>query len=142
VVMARPPCRWLLGREQRLDQMPLGVGQPRRDRWRRRSGAGGRCGRPAERAPRGVRAGGDPLVGPSPSGTAEPASGWSGDVYAGALRAYAALHGRPPQTATMHPTTAAVLGVSDGPATLSGLSRAPLVVTSLDYEGHTITFYY
>ena len=72
----------------------------------------------------------------------EPASGWSGDVYAGALRAYAALHGRPPQTATMHPTTAAVLGVSDGPATLSGLSRAPLVVTSLDYEGHTITFYY
>jgi hypothetical protein len=72
----------------------------------------------------------------------EPAGGWSGEVYDRALRAYSALHGRPPQTATMHPETAAVLGVSDGPAPLGGLSRAPLVVTSLDYEAHTITLYY
>jgi hypothetical protein len=42
----------------------------------------------------------------------------------------------------MHPATAAVLGVSDGSAPLSEFSTAPLVVTSLDYEGHTITLYY
>jgi hypothetical protein len=71
----------------------------------------------------------------------EPAGGWSREGYDRALRAYAARHGRPPQTATMHPATAAVLGVSDG-LPRSGPQQTPMVVTSPEYEGRTITFYY
>jgi hypothetical protein len=71
----------------------------------------------------------------------EPAGGWSGEVYDRALRAYAARHGRPPQTATMHPATATALGVSDG-IPRSGPYERPLVVTSPEYAGHTITLYY
>ena len=41
VVVARPPGRWLLGREQRLDQAPLGVGQLCLGWCRQRSRAGG-----------------------------------------------------------------------------------------------------
>jgi hypothetical protein len=71
----------------------------------------------------------------------EPTGGWSAAAYDRALRAYAARHGRPPQTATMHPETATVLGVREG-LLLNGAHESPLVVTSPEYEGHTITFYY
>ena len=72
VIVARPsPCR-LLRREDRRDAMPLGVGQPRLDHWRWRSGAGGRWGLPAECATCGVRASGDRLVGPAPPRPPEP----------------------------------------------------------------------
>lgn len=71
----------------------------------------------------------------------EPTGGWSGADYDRALRAYAARHGRPPQTATMHPATATLLGVREG-MLLSGAHESPLVVTSPEYEDGTITFYY
>ena len=70
-----------------------------------------------------------------------PAVGWSEEVYDRALRAYAVRHGRPPQTATMHPATATALGVRDG-IPRHGAHESPLVVTSPDYAGHAITFYY
>ena len=72
VVVGRPPRHGLLRWQHRRDTLPLGVGQPHLDRARRWCGAGGWWGRPAERAPRGVAAGSDRLVGPSPSGPTEP----------------------------------------------------------------------
>jgi hypothetical protein len=72
VVVARPSGRGLLGREQRLDPAPLGVGQLHLGGRGRRSSAGGRCGRSAERTPRGMAARGNRLVASPPSGPREP----------------------------------------------------------------------
>jgi hypothetical protein len=71
VVMARPPGRGLLRREQRLDQAPLGVGQLHLGRCGWRCGSGGWHGRPTKRVSRGVATGSDRLVGPSPARPAE-----------------------------------------------------------------------
>ena len=72
MVVARSPGRGLLRWEQRLDQVPLGVGQPRLDhrRWRcsAREGQGSLTGD----TPRGVTARGNRLVGPAPPRPCEP----------------------------------------------------------------------
>ena len=68
-----------------------------------------------------------------------PEGGWSRDAYERALVAYAAERGREPQTATMHPDTAWALGLheADEPG-----RRAPMAVTSVDYDPDTVTWYY
>ena len=69
--MARPPGRRLRRRQQR-DAVPVAVGQPRLGCCGWRGSASEGQGRLAGRTPRGVVAGGDRLVGPSPPGPAEP----------------------------------------------------------------------
>ena len=68
-----------------------------------------------------------------------PEGGWSREAYDRALAAYAAERGREPQTATMHPDTAWALRLheEDEPG-----RRAPMVVTSADYDPATVTWYY
>lgn len=68
-----------------------------------------------------------------------PEGGWSRDVYQRALVAYAAERGREPQTATMHPDTAWALGLHEDhePG-----RRAPMVVTSVEYDPDAVTWYY
>lgn len=66
----------------------------------------------------------------------EPEHGWSREEYERALSAYVEEHGRAPQTVTMHPETAAALGVGEA------VEAAPLLVTSRDYDRRTITWYY
>lgn len=73
---------------------------------------------------------------------AEPDAGWSRDVYDRELGAYAAARGRPPQTVTMHPDTAHVLGLSTEFAPPTADHARPLVITSSDYAPQTITLYY
>lgn len=73
---------------------------------------------------------------------AEPEGGWSRDVYDRELSAYVAERGRPPQTVTMHPGTAATLGLSDALVAATAAYDEPLVVTSSDYPQQTITLYY
>ena len=68
-----------------------------------------------------------------------PEGGWSREAYDRALSAYAAERGREPQTATMHPDTAWALRLHE--ADEAG-RRAPMVVTSVDYDPATITWYY
>jgi hypothetical protein len=72
MVMARSSGRGLLGREQRLNPAPLGVGQLHLGGCGRRSSAGGRCGRSAERVPRGMTARGNRLMGSAPARPREP----------------------------------------------------------------------
>jgi hypothetical protein len=68
-----------------------------------------------------------------------PAGGWSQESYDRALAAYAAERGREPQTATMHPDTALALGLHE--AGEPG-RRAPMLVTSADYDPAIVIWYY
>ncbi|MGH2614980.1 MAG: hypothetical protein ACRDJC_07060 [Thermomicrobiales bacterium] len=72
----------------------------------------------------------------------EPEGGWSREAYEQALAAYVAAHGRPPQTVTMHPETAAQLGLSEELADITRTHDAPLLVTAAAYERQTIVWYY
>jgi hypothetical protein len=72
----------------------------------------------------------------------EPEGGWSREAYEHALADYVAAHGRPPQTVTMHPETAAQLGLSEELADLTRTRDAPLLVTAATYERQTIVWYY
>jgi hypothetical protein len=68
-----------------------------------------------------------------------PEGGWSREAYDRAIVAYTTERGREPQTATMHPDTAWTLRLheEDAPG-----RRGPMVVTSVDYDPATITWYY
>ncbi len=72
----------------------------------------------------------------------EPDGGWSADAYEHQLNEYAAVRGRAPQSVTMHPDTAAALGLEDGPADPSLTRNVPFLVTSPDYDRDTITLYF
>lgn len=72
----------------------------------------------------------------------EPDAGWSAAAYDRDLEAYVERFGRAPQTVTMHPATAAALGLGDEPVDAAARSDAPFLVTSPDYACRTITFYY
>ena len=72
----------------------------------------------------------------------EPHNGWSRKAYDRDLRAYIDERGRAPQTVTMHPQTAATLGL-DGPrGNVVAVHDCPLVVTSPEYAPELITLYY
>jgi hypothetical protein len=72
----------------------------------------------------------------------KPHAGWSREDYERELRVYIAARGRAPQTATMHPHTAATLGLGQqGPGVLAPRD-GPLVVTSTAYAPELITLYY
>jgi hypothetical protein len=73
---------------------------------------------------------------------AEPDAGWSRDAYDQELTVYVAERGRPPQTVTMHPETANVLGLHEGIVDPPVARGEPLVITSRDYAPQTITLYY
>lgn len=72
----------------------------------------------------------------------EPDAEWSAECYEQELDAYVTVRGRAPQSVTMHPDTAEVLGLSEETVDPSLTSSLPLVVTSRDYDRHTITLYY
>lgn len=72
----------------------------------------------------------------------EPEGGWSRAAYEHALAAYVVAHERPPQTVTMHPETAATLGLSEELTDLTRTHDAPLLVTSAAYDRQTIVWYY
>jgi hypothetical protein len=72
----------------------------------------------------------------------EPDSGWSAVTYGRELEAYIAEFGRAPQTVTMHPETAAALGLRDNLIDTAGPSGDPFLVTSPDYARQEITLYY
>ena len=71
-----------------------------------------------------------------------PDSGWSPATYTRELETYVAEFGRAPQTVTMHPETAAALGLRDNLTDAAGASETPFLVTSPDYARQTITLYY
>lgn len=71
-----------------------------------------------------------------------PEGGWSREAYDRALAAYAAERGREPQTATMHPDTAWTLGLHEAGEAGEPGRRAPLLVTSADYDPAAVTWYY
>lgn len=71
----------------------------------------------------------------------EPDAGWSTADYGRDLEAYAAEFGRTPQTVTMHPDTAAALGLHDDFAG-AGSPNTPFLVTSHEYARQEITLYY
>ena len=70
----------------------------------------------------------------------EPDSGWSAEAYDRDLETYVERVGRAPQTVTMHPATAAALGLGD--EYVDAHLDAPFLVTSPDYARQTITLYY
>jgi hypothetical protein len=72
----------------------------------------------------------------------EPDTGWSVEAYEQELEEYVAVRGRPPQSVTMHPDTAAALGLDDGDADPSLTRNIPFLVTSPDYGRDTITLYF
>jgi hypothetical protein len=72
----------------------------------------------------------------------EPDAGWSMEAYEQALGEYVAVRGRAPQSVTMHPDTAHALGLSEGTVDPTLTSSIPFVVTSPDYDRHTITLYF
>lgn len=72
----------------------------------------------------------------------EPDEGWSADAYEQELNEYVAVRGRAPQSVTMHPDTAAALGLADGNDDPSLTRNIPFLVTSPDYDRDTITLYF
>ena len=72
----------------------------------------------------------------------EPEAGWSAEAYEQELREYVAVRGRAPQSVTMHPDTAAALGLDDGDADPSLMRNIPFLVTSSEYDRDTITLYF
>jgi hypothetical protein len=72
----------------------------------------------------------------------EPDAGWSAEAYEQKLGEYVAVRGRAPQSVTMHPDTATALGLSEGIVDPTLTSSIPFVVTSPDYDRHTITLYF
>jgi hypothetical protein len=72
----------------------------------------------------------------------KPHDGWSREDYDRELRAYIDERGRAPQTATMHPHTAATLGLREEHSNGFTVHTRPLVVTSPDYAREVITLYY
>ena len=72
----------------------------------------------------------------------EPDSGWSAVTYGRELEAYVVEFGRAPQTVTMHPETATVLGLRDNLTDAAGSSDTPFLVTSPDYARQEIILYY
>ena len=72
----------------------------------------------------------------------EPDGGWSADAYEKELNEYVAVRGRAPQSVTMHPDTAAALGLDDGNVDPSLTRNVPFLVTSPDYDRETITLYF
>jgi len=72
----------------------------------------------------------------------EPEAGWSAEAYEQKLDEYVAVRGRAPQSVTMHPETAHTLGLGEGIVDPTLISSIPFVVTSPDYDRHTITLYF
>ena len=72
----------------------------------------------------------------------EPDSGWSAEAYERELNEYVAVRGRAPQSVTMHPDTAAALGLEDEAVDPSLTRNVPFLVTSTDYDRDTITLYF
>jgi hypothetical protein len=72
----------------------------------------------------------------------EPETGWSADAYEHELNEYVAVRGRAPQSVTMHPETAAALGLGDENVDPSLTRNTPFLVTSPDYDRQTITLYF
>jgi hypothetical protein len=72
----------------------------------------------------------------------EPDAGWSAQSYEQELNEYVAVRGRAPQSVTMHPDTAAALGLDDGNTDPSLTRNIPFLVTSPDYDRDTITLYF
>jgi hypothetical protein len=72
----------------------------------------------------------------------EPYDGWSREDYDRDLRAYIDDRGRAPQTVTMHPHTAATLGLGEEPHSRLTVHAGSLVITSSDYAPEMITLYY
>jgi hypothetical protein len=72
----------------------------------------------------------------------EPDTGWSAESYEQELEEYVAVRGRAPQSVTMHPDTAAALGLDDGHADPSQTRNIPFLVTSPDYGRDVITLYF
>ena len=71
-----------------------------------------------------------------------PDSGWSAALYFRDLASYAAECGFAPQTVTMHPDTAAALGLPDDLADAGHAPHSPFLVTSSDYARRSIRLYY
>jgi hypothetical protein len=72
----------------------------------------------------------------------EPDAGWSAEWYEHELNEYVAVRGRAPQSVTMHPDTAAALGLEDGNVDPSLTRNAPFLVTSPEYDRQIITLYF
>ncbi len=72
----------------------------------------------------------------------EPATGWSAESYEQELNEYVTVRGRAPQSVTMHPDTAAALGLENGSTDPSLTRHIPFLVTSRDYDRDTITLYF
>jgi hypothetical protein len=72
----------------------------------------------------------------------EPDSGWMRLSYRQALDDYIQARGRGPQTITMHPATMEALGLSGMFGDGTGVTAAPILVVSSDYDRSTITLYY
>ena len=72
----------------------------------------------------------------------EPDEGWTAEYYEDELSEYVTVRGRAPQSVTMHPDTAEALGLSEGTDDPSQTSTVPFLVTSHDYDRHTITLYF
>ena len=72
----------------------------------------------------------------------KPDTGWSAESYERELDKYVAVRGRAPQSVTMHPDTAAALGLEEGDDDLSLTRNIPFLVTSPDYDRETITLYF
>src|SRR5919112_6664289 len=60
----------------------------------------------------------------------EPDAGWSAESYEQELNEYVAVRGRAPQSVTMHPDTAAVLGLDEEAVDPSLTRNVPFLVTS------------
>lgn len=72
----------------------------------------------------------------------KPNNGWSRADYDRDLRAYINERGRAPQTVTMHPQTAATLGLDLTRGNDIAGHGCPFVVTSPEYAPELITLYY
>jgi hypothetical protein len=72
----------------------------------------------------------------------KPNNGWSREDYDRDLRAYIDERGRAPQTVTMHPETAATLGLDQTHGNDVAVLGCPLVVTSPEYAPELITLYF
>ena len=72
----------------------------------------------------------------------KPNNGWSRADYDRDLRAYITERGRAPQTATMHPQTAATLELDQSRGYDVAGHGCPFVVTSSEYAPELITLYY
>ncbi len=72
----------------------------------------------------------------------EPDTGWSAESYEHELDQYVAVRGRAPQSVTMHPDTAAALGLEEGNDDPALTRNVPFLVTSPDYDRDTITLYF